>query len=85
MRRSATTLPGENYSGTTVQAGSETLARHNLILPAGYTNTFEAFMSWLSNVGGIVIGTDWYEGCSGPTTWGRFIQPASSPVGIASG
>lgn len=54
--------PGEDYSGTSVEAGLEALLAHGYIKAVGYTQSYDSFIRWLSEQGGLVIGWDWYEG-----------------------
>lgn len=72
--------PGEDYSGTSVQAGMDVLFERGLTLKPGWTNGWDEFMSWLSNVGPLVLGMDWHEGMHRPDANG-FIHPTGRITG----
>lgn len=54
--------PGNDYEGTSVEAGLEALLAFGYIGGVGYTQNVEAFLQWLAGVGGLIVGWDWYEG-----------------------
>ena len=72
--------PGEDYSGTSVAAGLQALINYGYIKSVGYTKSHDAFIRWLSEQGGLVIGADWYEGMHRTNAAG-YITPTGRKTG----
>lgn len=62
--------PGEDYSGTSVDAGLRVLVEQGYIASVGWTKDYDSMARWLSSENGLVVGWDWFEGMHRPDSNG---------------
>jgi len=74
-------IPGTRYEGTTVRAGAKILQKLGLIDEYRWARTVDEVIASVTHLGPMVVGTEWFENMSRPTSHRHILRPSGKSNG----